>query len=83
MSLPGLTPDVQGVADEIVRVVDLPAGTRPFRTTVDYTGVGDIPVNEAAARSRRQFISRLGFEDLLPTGPAVVDGRNIDRGADS
>ena len=77
MTLPGLTPDVQGVADEIVRVVDLPAGTRPFRTTVDYTGVGDIPVNEAAARSRRQFVTRLGFGDLLPTGPDAVDGREI------
>ncbi|MCI2419270.1 SDR family NAD(P)-dependent oxidoreductase [Saccharopolyspora sp. K220] len=79
MTLPGLTPDVQSVADEIVRVVDLPAGTRPFRTTVDFTGVGDIPVNEAAARSRHQFIARLGFGDLLPTGPAVIDGRGIDR----
>jgi NAD(P)-dependent dehydrogenase (short-subunit alcohol dehydrogenase family) len=81
MTLPGLTADVQGVADEIVRVVDLPAGNRPFRTTVDYTGVGDIPVNEAAAQSRRQFVTRLGFEDLLPTGPAVVDGREVKRPA--
>jgi NAD(P)-dependent dehydrogenase (short-subunit alcohol dehydrogenase family) len=81
MALPGLTPDVQGVADEIVRVVDLPVGTRPFRTTVDYTGVGDIPVNEAAAQSRRQFVTRLGFDDLLPTGPPVVDGREINRTA--
>jgi NAD(P)-dependent dehydrogenase (short-subunit alcohol dehydrogenase family) len=74
MTLPGLTPDVQGVADEIVRVVGLPAWTRPFRTTVDYTGVGDIAVNEAADRSRRQFVERLTMGDLLPTGPAVVDG---------
>jgi NAD(P)-dependent dehydrogenase (short-subunit alcohol dehydrogenase family) len=79
MTLPGLTPDVQGVADEIVRVVDLPAGTRPFRTTVDYTGFGDIPVNEAAARSRHRLLERLGFGDLLPTGPAVVDGREAGR----
>ena len=74
MTLPGMTPDVQAVADEIVRVVDLPAGQRPFRTTVDFTGVGDIPVNEAAAASRRQFMERYGMADLLPTGPAVVDG---------
>ncbi|PZG16246.1 SDR family NAD(P)-dependent oxidoreductase [Nonomuraea aridisoli] len=74
MTLPGLVPQVQSVADEIVRVVGLPAGSRPFRTTVDYTGVGDIPVNEAAARSRRRFMERMTFADLLPTGPAVVDG---------
>ncbi|MPZ27440.1 MAG: SDR family NAD(P)-dependent oxidoreductase [Micromonosporaceae bacterium] len=77
MTLPGLTPDVQGVADEIVRVVDLPAGSRPFRTTVDYTGVGDVAVNEAADRSRRQFMQRLTMPDLLPTGPGVVDGLGV------
>ncbi|MFI7613874.1 SDR family NAD(P)-dependent oxidoreductase [Nonomuraea terrae] len=77
MTLPGPTPQVQSVADEIVRVVGLPAGSRPFRTTVDYTGAGDIPVNEAAARSRRQFMERMTFADLLPAGPAVVDGLNL------
>lgn len=77
MALPGLTPDVQGVADEIVRVVNLPAGQRPFRTTVAYTGVGDIPVNQAAADSRRRFMERYGMADLLPTGPDVVDGRAL------
>ena len=74
MTLPVLTPDVQAVADEIVRVVGLPAGERPFRTTVDFTGVGDIAVNRTAAEQRRQFMERYGMSDLLPTGPAVVDG---------
>jgi len=74
MTLPGMTPDVQAVADEIVRVVGLPAGERPFRTTVDFTGVGDVPVSEAAAESRRRFMERYGMADLLPTGPAVIDG---------
>jgi NAD(P)-dependent dehydrogenase (short-subunit alcohol dehydrogenase family) len=77
MTLPGLTPDVQAVADEVVRVVGLPAGQRPFRTTVDFTGVGDIPVNEAAATSRRQFMERMGMSDLLPTGPDVVNGLRV------
>lgn len=83
MTLPGKTPDVQGVADEIVRVVDLPAGSRPFRSSVDYTGVGDIPVNEAAGHSRRQFMQRFTMSDLLPTGPAVVDGLDLERVAGS
>ncbi|MGI5151545.1 hypothetical protein ACQEVC_35165 [Plantactinospora sp. CA-294935] len=69
---------MQGVADEVVRVVGLPTGARPFRTTVDYTGVGDIPVNKAADRSRRQFLQRLTMGDLLPTGPAVVDGLDLE-----
>lgn len=83
MTLPGKTPDVQGVADEIARVVGLPAGSRPFRSTVDYTGVGNIPVNEAAGRSRQQFMERMSMSHLLPTGPAVVDGLDLDPSAGS
>ena len=79
MTVPGLTPDVQGVADEAVRVVALPARQRPFRTTVDYTDVGDIPVNQAAAESRERFMERMGMADLLPTGPAVVDALALTR----
>ncbi len=58
-----------GVRDRLGRVVDLPAGQHSFRTTVDYTGVGDIPVNEAAAESRRRFMERYGMAVLLPTAP--------------
>jgi NAD(P)-dependent dehydrogenase (short-subunit alcohol dehydrogenase family) len=83
MTLTGQTPDVQGVADEIVRVVDLPAGTRPFRTTIDYTGVGDVAVNEAADRSRQQFIRRLTMADLLPTGPGAIDALSAEHSSDS
>ena len=79
MTVPGLTPDVQGVADEAVRIVAIPAGQRPFRTTVDYTDVGDIPVNEAAAESRERFMTRMGMADLLPSGPAVIDGLALKR----
>jgi hypothetical protein len=73
MTLPGMTPEVQVVADEIVRVVSSP-GQSQFRTTVDFTRVGDIAVNRTAAESRRQFMERYGMPDLLPTGPAVVNG---------
>ena len=80
MTLPGEEPAVQAVADEIVRAVALPPHRRPFRTTVDFTGVGDIPVNVVAAHVKTSFMQRFGMVDLLPGGPAVVDGRRPDRG---
>ena len=74
----GAAPDIQAVADEVVRVVGLEPGTRPFRTTIDFSRVGDIAVNRVAARSREEFIHRMGFADLLPTGPAVVDALHLE-----
>jgi hypothetical protein len=41
--LSSLTPadaDPQAVADEIVRIVGLPKGTRPMRSAIDFVGDG-------------------------------------------
>lgn len=53
------------VADEIVRVVALPRGERPFRVHVDPAGDGSEEVSEVADRVRREFLERVDLADLL------------------
>lgn len=57
--------DPAAVADEIVRVLALPAGRKPARSVVDFTGANVRPVLDAAAAEQADFISRLGFAELL------------------
>lgn len=57
--------DVQAVADEIVRVVGLPAGSRPFRVHVDPSEDGSEVVSVVADRIRSEFYRRVGIADLL------------------
>ena len=57
--------DPQAVADEIARIVALPAGTRPFRSVVDFLGDGAAEVTEIAERVREDFARRIGIADLL------------------
>jgi NAD(P)-dependent dehydrogenase (short-subunit alcohol dehydrogenase family) len=63
--------DVQSVADEIVRVVGLPAGARPFRTHVDPSRDGSEVVAAVADRIRAEFYHRIGIEDLLSPNAAL------------
>ncbi|MEU4492093.1 SDR family oxidoreductase [Streptomyces sp. NPDC023998] len=66
--------DVSLVADAIVKVVDTPHGSRPFRVHIDPAGDGAEEVSDMADRIRAQFLTRIGLEDLLgptrPTRPA-------------
>lgn len=62
--------DPQAVADEIVRVVGLPHGERPFRSVVDFIDDGAAAVTEVAERVREDFAQRIGIADLLK--PTVV-----------
>src|SRR4051794_663377 len=57
--------DPTEVAREIVRVVDLPKGRRPFRVHVDPVGDGAEEVNLLGDRVREQFLARIGLADLL------------------
>ncbi|MFC0041912.1 SDR family NAD(P)-dependent oxidoreductase [Actinomadura rayongensis] len=57
--------DAQSVADEIVRIVGLPSGRRPFRTHVDPSKDGSEVVSAVADRIRAEFYHRVGIEDLL------------------
>jgi len=73
--LSALTPpdaDPQAVADELVRIVGLPQGQRPFRAVVDFVGDGAREVLEVAEAVRIDFARRIGIADLLaPSRPAV------------
>lgn len=57
--------DPEEVAREIVRVVDLPFGKRPFRVHVDPADDGAEVVNRVADRIRAEFLRRIGLGDLL------------------
>jgi NAD(P)-dependent dehydrogenase (short-subunit alcohol dehydrogenase family) len=66
--LAALTPpdaDPQAVADEIVRIVGLPAGTRPMRSVIDFVGDGAREVLDVSERVRIEFAKRIGMSDLL------------------
>jgi hypothetical protein len=71
--LAGLEPadaDPSEVARQIVRVVDLPFGMRPFRGHVDPSQDGAEIVNGVADRMRREMYRYIGLENLLR--PAVL-----------
>jgi NAD(P)-dependent dehydrogenase (short-subunit alcohol dehydrogenase family) len=72
--LSALTPpetDPQAVADEIARIVGMPAGSRPARSVIDYVGDGAAEVTELSEKLRIDFVHRLGLGDLLvPTASA-------------
>jgi len=57
--------DPQTVADEVVRILRLPYGERPFRSVVDGTHSGVQDVNAVLDAKRAEFTARLGFGDLL------------------
>lgn len=69
-SLEPANADPADVAREIVRVVDLPFGTRPFRVHVDPSQDGAEVVNMVADRMRREIYRNIGLECLLR--PAVT-----------
>jgi NAD(P)-dependent dehydrogenase (short-subunit alcohol dehydrogenase family) len=60
--------DPQAVADEIARIVGLPAGTRPFRSVIDFIDDGAGEVTAVAERVREEFARRIGIADLLRAG---------------
>jgi len=57
--------DPTEVARAIVRVVDAPAGRRPFRVHVDPADDGAEVVNAVGDRVRTEFYRRIGLDDLL------------------
>ncbi|MDX3234450.1 SDR family NAD(P)-dependent oxidoreductase [Streptomyces sp. ME03-5709C] len=67
-ALAAITPedaDVAAVAREIVRIVGLPTGKRPFRSHIDPADDGSEVVSVVADRIRADFYRRIGLEDLL------------------
>jgi NAD(P)-dependent dehydrogenase (short-subunit alcohol dehydrogenase family) len=64
--------DVATVADAIVKVVNMSAGTRPFRVHIDPAQDGCEVVNVVADRIRAEFLRRIGHGDLLKPRTAVL-----------
>ncbi|MGV9937021.1 oxidoreductase, partial [Streptomyces olivaceoviridis] len=58
------------VSDEIARIVALPDGERPYRVHIDPANDGSEEVSRVADRIRREFLTRIGLDDLLTTHPA-------------
>ena len=66
--LAGLEPadaDPSEVARQIVRVIAMPFGKRPFRVHVDPSQDGAEVVNAVADRMRREMYRNIGLEALL------------------
>lgn len=53
------------VGGEVARILALPVGERPFRSVIDYTQSNVQKVIDFAEAERRDFVTRLGFEQLL------------------
>lgn len=69
--LSALTPahaDPQAVADDVVRIVNLPHGMRPARSVIDFVGDGAAEVIELSEQLRIDFAQRIGIADLLHVG---------------
>jgi NAD(P)-dependent dehydrogenase (short-subunit alcohol dehydrogenase family) len=60
--------DAGEVARQIVRVVDMPKGKRPFRIYVDPADDGAEDVFRVGDRVRQWFYQRIGLSDLLSVG---------------
>lgn len=72
--LSALTPpeaDPQAVADEVARIVSLPAGSRPARAVIDFVHDGAEEVTELSEKVRIDFIRRIGLDDLLAASAAM------------
>jgi NAD(P)-dependent dehydrogenase (short-subunit alcohol dehydrogenase family) len=61
---PGTSADPQIVADEVARIVGLPAGTRPRRAVADGSDYGAEIVNGAAEELRLRLARRMHLTDL-------------------
>lgn len=67
-------PDPQEVVDTVVRLMEMPAGTRPLRTVVDPLTGGAAPraVNEATERVQAELLDSVGMGALRSVAPAAV-----------
>jgi NAD(P)-dependent dehydrogenase (short-subunit alcohol dehydrogenase family) len=69
---PGADTGPEDVAREISRVLALPFGHKPFRTVVDRTDSGVEHVNDTARRVRENFVTRMGYGELLSPSKLVL-----------
>ncbi len=60
-------PKPQWVADAVLKLIETPAGKRPFRTVVDGLGMGDAitPTNEAIQHATEIIYKNFGMDGML------------------
>ncbi|HOV99858.1 MAG TPA: SDR family NAD(P)-dependent oxidoreductase [Rhodoglobus sp.] len=63
---PGEDADPTAVANEITRILALPTGQKPARSVVDFSHGGVEKVNDLTLTAQREYVTRMGFQDLLP-----------------
>ena len=62
---PGADANPAAVATEISRILALPAGSRPYRSVVDFTQSHVDDVNAVNEKEADDFVTRMGFGELL------------------
>jgi NAD(P)-dependent dehydrogenase (short-subunit alcohol dehydrogenase family) len=62
---PEVDADPAAVAAEVTRILSLPIGQKPFRSVVDFTQSHVEQVVAVTEKSRREFLTRMGFGELL------------------
>jgi NAD(P)-dependent dehydrogenase (short-subunit alcohol dehydrogenase family) len=67
--------DVSEVAKAIVKVVDMPFGTRPFRVHIDPANDGAEIVNGVADRVRAELLRNMKLADLLRPSLTEIEAR--------
>ena len=71
--------DVLDVAKAIVKIVDMPFGTRPFRVHIDPAQDGAEIVNGVADRVRAELLRNMQLADLLkPSSTKVGKGSFLE-----
>ncbi|AAK88582.2 oxidoreductase [Agrobacterium tumefaciens] len=63
--LRGADAPIQGVADEIARVLALPKGDKPMRTIIDYSDYGTPVINAVVETQTARVFQMMGYEHLL------------------
>jgi NAD(P)-dependent dehydrogenase (short-subunit alcohol dehydrogenase family) len=62
---PSVDAHPSSVGVEVARILALPPAERPFRSVVDFTQSHTQKVLEVAEAEKQDFVTRLGFEELL------------------
>lgn len=70
---PGVDAHPQAVADEFVRIVSLPTGTRPFRSVVDFSNADVEAGNALLWKLQEDYLTRMGFANLLHPVPTRAE----------
>lgn len=62
---PGVDADPVAVAEEITRILALPAGSKPHRSVIDFTQSHVDEINAINEKEASDFVTRMGFGELL------------------